>query len=73
MYNEFLTLKRNDKKERTVRIRLLERDLGKKDDVVFDKKLQVKLLHSDTEYIILEDKDKKTKVKIKVRAARTRF
>ncbi|MHA1379523.1 MAG: hypothetical protein ACTSRG_14210 [Candidatus Helarchaeota archaeon] len=73
LYTEFLTLKRGDKKEREVRIRLFERDVGKKDDLVFDKKIKVKLLTSDTKYLILEDDDKKTKVKIKVRAAKTKF
>ncbi len=73
LYNEFLTLKRNDKKERKIRIRLFERDVGKKDDEIFDIKLPLKLQVSDTEYKILEDKDKKTKVKIKIRVARTRY
>ncbi|MFX0135767.1 MAG: hypothetical protein ACFFDN_19145 [Candidatus Hodarchaeota archaeon] len=73
LYNEFITLKRDDKKDRKIRIRLFERDVGKKDDIIFDTQLPVKLQHSETEYVILEDKDKKVKVKIKVRAARTRF
>ncbi|MHA1299208.1 MAG: hypothetical protein ACTSO9_07235 [Candidatus Helarchaeota archaeon] len=73
LYTEFLTLKRGDKKEKKIRIRLCERDVGKKDDTVFDETLKIKLLTSDTDYIVLEDKDKKTKAKIKVRAARTKY
>jgi len=73
LYTEFLTLKRDDEKEVTVRIRFFERDVGKVDDLVFETKLPIKLQHSDTEYIILQDEDEKVKVKVKVRAARTRF
>ena len=73
LYCEFITLKRDEKKQKKVRIRLFERDVGKKDDIVFDNDVPIKLQTSSTEYVILEDESKKTKTKIRIRASKTRF
>ena len=72
LYTEFLTLKHGEERKEKIRVRLYERDVGKKDDCVFDRQLPIDLRASETEYIVLEDDDKKTKAKIRVRSSRTK-
>ena len=73
LFTEFIKLKQGDPMKRTIKVKLYERDLLKKDDKIIDADVEVNLASNKSEYVIIQDEKEYTKVKLRVFAGRTRY
>ena len=73
IFTEFIKLHEGDSMKRTIKVKLYERDLLKKDDKIIDADVEVNLASNKSEYVIIQDKNEHTKVKLRIFAGRTRY
>ncbi|NHI92507.1 MAG: hypothetical protein EAX96_08380 [Candidatus Lokiarchaeota archaeon] len=73
LFTEFVKLRSGDDMKRTIKVKLFERDLLKKDQKIIDADVEVNLASNKSEYMIIQDKNEYTKVKLRVFAGRTRY
>jgi len=72
LWTEFIRLKQGDSRDITLNVKLFEHDLIKNEKII-DQDINIKLGTSQSDYIIVEDKDRKTLAKLKISAPLTRF